>query len=112
MKDALEPAGGLRAARQVAETPCPRTVLRVPGGVVRSAAFNAAGDRIVTASSDGTARIWRASWPALLAFLREATTACLTDDQRIRYLGASPAEAHDADAACERAHGRPAPPDE
>ncbi len=57
-------------------------------------------------------RIWRASWPALLAFLREATTACLTADQRIRYLGEAPTDARAAYAACEHAHGRPAPPDE
>ncbi len=46
-------------------------------------------------------------------FLHETTTtACLTVDQRTRYLRESAAEARAAYAACERAHGRLAPPDE
>jgi WD40 repeat protein len=86
--------------------------LRHPGPV-QSAAFGPgpAGDRedpayVVTGSEDGTVRIWRISLSALIDYARDATTACLTVDQRVRFLGESEAQAHLRAAQCEQRYGR------
>ncbi|MCH8039804.1 MAG: hypothetical protein IH977_05590 [Nitrospinae bacterium] len=70
------------------------------------AAFSPDGTRIVTASGDRTARVWRVEWKTLLTYLREATTACLTKEQRIRYLGEEESQAQTAYETCERRYGR------
>ena len=44
-------------------------MLRAPGGTVASAAFDAGGSQIVTASSDGVARLWRTRDARLLKSL-------------------------------------------
>lgn len=84
-------------------------VLEGHQGGVRSVAFSPSGDRIVTGSDDGTARIWRVTWPALLDYLRGATTECLTAEQRSRYLNESDPDALFGYQECERSHGRLGP---
>jgi len=54
-----EPAGGAGAARQIAGNPDPRSVLRGHEDGVSSAVFSPDDRWIVTASEDGTARVWR-----------------------------------------------------
>ena len=61
-------------------------------------------------SWDGTARVWRVTWPGLLAYLRENLNACLSTQQRERFLAESPADAWDAYATCESGFGRSAEP--
>ncbi len=73
---------------------------------VLSLAFSPDGDHLVTASADGSARIWRASWPALIDFLASATRVCLTPEERSQYLAEPLVEARLASEACERSHGR------
>ena len=84
-------------------------VLRGHKDAVGSVAFSPSGDHIVTGSSDHTARIWKASWPVMLAYLRTVTTECLTVKQRTRYLEESDADALSKYRACERSHGRSGP---
>nr|WP_255216787.1 protein kinase [Pseudenhygromyxa sp. WMMC2535] len=65
----------------------------------------------VSASVDGSARIWRlellgADPTLLVEALRAATLACLAPAQRERELGEAPPEAARAFAACERGYGR------
>lgn len=49
-----------QAALEVLQQPLASAVLRGHRGPVRAAAFNRDGTRVVTASRDGTARVWRA----------------------------------------------------
>ena len=75
-------------------------------GIVWHAAFSPDGKRLATASSDGTARVWRVEWKHLLWFLRQLTKACLTMDQRTRFLGEDLSDAQAGWQACEREFGR------
>ena len=70
------------------------------------AAFSPDGQYVVTASSDKTARVWQISWRGLISDLRGVTNACLTSDQRVRFLGESYSDALDANSKCERRYGR------
>ena len=54
-----EPAGGAGAARQIAGEPDPLTVLRGHEDGVSAVAFSPDDRRIVTASEDATARVWK-----------------------------------------------------
>jgi hypothetical protein len=69
--------------------------------------------RLLTASTDGSARLWRPreSLPieALQERLREASTACLTARERQLFLDDLPGSAWTTFAACERAQGRKPP---
>ena len=60
----------------------------------------------VTASEDQTARVWHVGWKELVALLRSRTTACLTSEQRIRYLIEVRKDATANYEACERRYGR------
>jgi hypothetical protein len=65
----------------------------------------------VTASFDGTVRLWNldevaAEGSALMKQLRVATTVCLTADQRMQYLDEPTGVAADQYTACEHAAGR------
>jgi hypothetical protein len=82
-------------------------VLKGHESEVRSAAWSPDGQRIVTTSTEKTARVWLfRDIPALQQALRDATTDCLTPEQRQIYLLESDADARAAYEACERSHGR------
>jgi hypothetical protein len=51
-------------------------------------------------------RIWRFRWPDLVSHLRASTNACLTQDERVRFLADPPEQARKARDACERRFGR------
>ncbi len=55
-----EPEGGFSKLRGIASQRIPQVVLRGHNGEIRQASFSPRGSRVVTASSDGTARIWAA----------------------------------------------------
>ena len=76
------------------------------GWAGESAAFSPEGTKIVTTSVDTTARVWSVGWKGLVGILRESTTACLTVDQRTRYLGEDVEEAKAEWEGCERGYGR------
>ncbi|WP_437607340.1 WD40 repeat domain-containing protein [Sorangium sp. So ce834] len=77
---------------------------------ITSAAWSPDGQRIVTASHDGTVRVWRGiSAPVLQELLRGATSDCLSPELRTTYLGETDAEAQQRHDACERSQGREPP---
>jgi WD40 repeat protein len=69
---------------------------------VTGVAFSADGTRVATSSLDGTVRIWRVTWPELLEYVRANLRACLTVEQRMKYLAESLQAASEATTACER----------
>ena len=62
--------------------------------------------RVVTASTNKTARVWTILGERLQAAIRAATTVCLDPPFRTRYLGESPEDALQKYRTCEQAHGR------
>jgi hypothetical protein len=58
MTGSMEPPRGLHTARRAVQEAVPSLVWRGHDGAVASVAFNPSGNRIVTGSSDGTARLW------------------------------------------------------
>jgi WD40 repeat protein len=85
-------------------------VLRLPANQKRvmNAAFSPDGGRVLTRTYNPSlrpndVRVFRVSVPALLAYLRESTTACLTPQLRVRALGESDADAKSHFEACETA---------
>ena len=81
-------------------------VLKGHQGAVNAVAFSPDGQRIVIASSDGTARIWPISIPLLPEALRNATTDCLTPSQRQTYLLETESDARTRYEQCERSYDR------
>lgn len=81
-------------------------VLKGHNNEIRFAEWSSDGNSIITASWDMTARIWLLTVPTLREALRDATTACLTPEQRHNYLIESEADARKTYEACEHAHGR------
>jgi len=60
--------------------------LQVEDIAMNSARFDPLAERVVTASSDGSVRIWRYQWNHLLEYLDSSTRVCLTVEQRMRFL--------------------------
>ena len=54
-----EPPGGMRAARRIAQKPIPLHLLRGHEGPVLAVVFDRTGEHALTASFDGTVRVWR-----------------------------------------------------
>ncbi|HYJ89381.1 MAG TPA: TIR domain-containing protein [Pyrinomonadaceae bacterium] len=80
-------------------------------GMITWANFSFDGSRIVTTSEDGTARIWRTSWRDLVSYLRTLSSASLTAEQRMIYLGESESDARASYEQEEKRFGRtPLPP--
>ena len=81
------------------------------GGTITNAHFSKDGTRVVSAAEDGSVRVWRTTWPDLLSYLRGATTATLTVEQRMILLGETQQDARFAYERDERAMRRtPLPP--
>jgi hypothetical protein len=87
-------------------TGVPMVTLRCHG-VATAASFSPDGQRVVTASEDGTARVWPSSIPELQRLLREANADCLPPEARRVYLDETEAQAQERYEACERSYGRP-----
>jgi hypothetical protein len=69
------------------------------------------GSGVVTLSEDGLVSIWPLEPLALLTAFLNATTACLSANDRATYLLESPEEARKGHERCEQSHGRiPNPP--
>ncbi|WP_043432958.1 hypothetical protein, partial [Cystobacter fuscus] len=81
-------------------------VLRGHEGGVRSATFSPDGQRVVTASLDGTARLWTLSIDRVRQRLREANNDCLSVGDRMTYVGETENQAREHYEACERSYGR------
>ena len=76
-------------------------------GWVRKLAVSREGGLVATSDGAGDVRAFRLwDWQRVLAFLRDATTACLSPADRARYLAEPPVQAREAFDRCERAHGR------
>ena len=75
-------------------------------GTVTWAAFSEDGSRVISTSEDGTARIWRTGWRELVSYLRSMTSASLTAEERMIYLGESESDARAAYEAAEKRFGR------
>ena len=75
-------------------------------GAVTWAAFSHDGSRVISTSEDGTARIWRTGWRELVLYIRSLTSASLTAEERMIYLGESEADARKGYEAAERRFGR------
>ena len=92
---------------------------------LRRAVFSRDGARVITASDGGTVRVWSSAgpdaaggeaarpepelqleWPALVENLRKRTDACLTAEQRRRYLLESEEDSRAGFEQCERSNGR------
>jgi WD40 repeat protein len=77
-----------------------------PGADFRGVQFSDDGERLLAASM-GEVWIWSLDLTGLEDDLRARTTACLTVEQRVRYLYEPAPAAAAAARACERLHGRP-----
>ena len=75
-------------------------------GMVTWATFSQDGSRVITTSEDGTARIWRTGWRELVLYLRSLTSASLTAEERMIYLGESESDARAAYEEQEKRFGR------
>jgi len=72
------------------------------------------GNQLVTGADDGSAWVWNLAakyrgtpeWGALLHYLRQATTACLSVSQRTRLLAEGETQASKEAEACEQKYGR------
>jgi WD40 repeat protein len=80
-------------------------VLRPHENGLNSAMFTPDGTSIITSGS-GEIRIQRVTWSALIDYLRENTHACLTPEQRMKYLAETLSEAWESYEECERRRGR------
>ena len=61
-----------------------------------------AGQRILTASKDGSVRLWRYRWDDLVDALNDSTRLCMTKVQRKDYLGESEEDAESRVSDCEK----------
>lgn len=63
-------------------------ILKVDDRVMNSARFSTdrERERIVTASADGSVRVWRYVWKDLLEYLQSSTRVCLSIKERVDYL--------------------------
>lgn len=76
------------------------------GGALTDAEFSPDGSLLASASEMGSVLISRVTWPDLVAYLRGLTSAVLTVEQRIKFLGETEAEARKAYEEEERRYGR------
>lgn len=88
------------------DSPGTPMTLEAHRGAVLDAFFTPDDARVVTVGEDRAVRVWRASWSALHAHLKAATSACLVPEVRERVLRERPATASRNFQKCERTHGR------
>ncbi len=80
---------------------------RQPRYCSRFPSFGAEGSLLLGSPGSGAAdELHRVSWRGLLDYLRASTTACLTPEQRMKFLAETSSEATAGHDACERRHGR------
>lgn len=68
------------------------------------------GKVLATPSAGGSLRMWDLDTDLLQQRIRASSTACIPVEERVRYLGMSPAEACGDFNTCEKQHGRPTVP--
>jgi hypothetical protein len=74
-----------------------------PEETLESAALSPAGDRLMTVSSSDVVRVWQISSVPLQDAIRNASTACLTLEERREYLKENPEAAQRGSERCEDA---------
>ena len=67
---------------------------------MNSARFHPNGERVVTASADGSVRVWRYEWEDLLDYLDSSTRVCLSVKERIDFLNEEDEEACNMHRIC------------
>ena len=79
------------------------------GWAVRSAVFGPGDTSVITGADDGNVRLWHLGAQDLAQYMSQASTACLTLQERVRYLGESTDTAASGYRACEVEHKRTDP---
>jgi WD40 repeat protein len=82
------------------------SVLSGHRGAITTGLIAPDGSELMTASEDGSIRLWGNGWPDLQRRLRSRTTATLNPEQRMVLLGETEAQAWKAYGAAERMFGR------
>lgn len=67
---------------------------------IENAVFGPKGEWLVTQTRYGRLWAWPLAWPTLMRLLRDRTDACLTADERVRFLGGKWNHAQAEAAAC------------
>jgi len=82
------------------------SVLAGHRGAITVGAISPDDSKLMTASEDGSIRLWRNGWKSLIDYLRSRTTTTLSPEQRIVLLGESEKQAWQAYRIEERTYGR------
>jgi WD40 repeat protein len=82
------------------------SVLKGHAGTIIDGQISSDGTRFMTASHDGTVRLWAGDWKTILQHLRGRTTATLDPEKRMNGLGESERRAWDMFRLRENAFGR------
>ena len=78
----------------------------LPSGATDTVLFSPDSAWVLTEADGADAQLWRVSWSRLIEHLRSLVRDCLTEEQRMGFLGESSAAAREAYEACELSHGR------
>jgi WD40 repeat protein len=79
------------------------------GSGVRAAAFRPKSSDVVTGDDGGGVYLWRTTLHELIEYMRGATSACLTPQERVRLLNELSGKARAAYEQCEAGYGRSGP---
>jgi len=79
------------------------------GETVTAARFHPDGSHLLIGLGDGSIQLFRVTRAPLQQFLQQASSACLTVDQRCLYLNEREGVARSRFLSCEKAHGRTPP---
>jgi WD40 repeat protein len=107
--------GGVDGRATIWDVPTRRLLSELSGhlGAITTGAISPDGGQVMTASEDGSIRLWQNGWLGLLGYLRGQTTATLNPEQRIVLLGESESQAlkryHQAEQVFGRAGSWPSP---